>query len=298
MNKNVIYYSLNIPKWHQIEYYSMLYHSLATLKKYYNNEFDVVVFYNTPAFENNSFEQYMHLNRYKIIDAFPFVKFIKSDYKDKDWYMTKWYHFPKLFDMGYEKVFFLDCDTMFFDKPDFFFLKYSSNSFWALQEGLHNTTKQVLGEEGINSGQVLISKKIYDKIPNFYKTLVNKRKQLIKKAEKLNKNKKLSDTELDGFKYFSEQYCAQMAFKDVGVPIEIFDTKDITYGGARESTYRVVVRRDQVFIETNVVILHYTSAWAYTVIPENLHTSNMTERYRKDPLFSTKLLTPRYSTMV
>lgn len=298
MNKNVIYYSLNIPDINKTDYYSMLYHSLSTLKRYYDNEFDVVVFYKTPAFKDFTFEQYTHLNRYKIVEAFPFVKFIESDYSDTDWYMTKWYHFPKLFEMGYEKVFFLDCDTMFFDKPDYFFMKYSANEFWALQEGLYDTTRLVLGEEGINSGQVLISKKIYDKVPDFFNTLVKKRKKLIKKAEKLCKKKLLSSKELEGFKYFSEQYCAQMAFKDVGVPVSIFSTRDITYGGMSESTYRVTIRRNQVFIETNVVILHYTSNWAYTVLPENLHTPSMREKYLKDPLFTTKLLTPRYSTMV
>lgn len=308
MNKNVIYYSLNIPDFSKIGYYSMLYHSLHTLKKYYEeNKFDVVVYYNTPCFKDFSFEQYTHLNKFKIVEAFPFVKFIKSDYPDvkvvsdysgPDWYMTKWYHFPKLFDMGYNKVFFLDVDTMFFDYPDYFFRKYDSGSIWTLEEAIYNMTETVLGKAGINSGQVLISKKNYEKIPNFFKTLVKKRKELIKKGEKLLKSNKLTRSELEGLKFFSEQYCLQEACEEFNVPINLFSTRDIIFGGMHPDTYQISIRRNQVFVDTNVVILHYTSNWAYTVLPEILHTPDMTEKYRKDPMFQTKLLTPRYSTMV
>lgn len=299
MNKNVLYYIINIPKINKIEYYSMLYHSLSSLKKYYKHDFDVVVFYKADCFEGFTFEQYCHLNKYKIVEAFPFVKFIESDYPDKDPWMFKWYHFDKLFDMGYNKVFYIDCDVMYFDDIRYFFTKYTDDAVWTLFGMICEITGPLLGQGGMASGQIMISKKQFDKIPNLYQEVLEERKKLIKKAKNLHKKGIYTVSQMESAIFFSEQYAGQMAFEKYKIPLDSFDLlRDIVYGSPESGIYNVHISRNQVFIETNRVILHYLNPYAYIILPENLHTPNMTEQYRKNSMFATKLLTPRYSTMV
>lgn len=299
MNKNVLYYTLYIPKDDKIEYYSMLYHSLTTLKKYYKNNFDIVVFYKTPSFKGFTFEQYCHLNKFKIVEAFPFVKFIESDYKENDPWMFKWYHFDKLFKMGYEKVLYLDCDVMFFDNIDYFFEKYTDDAVWTLFGMMCDITGPLLGKGGMASGQIMIPKKQFEKIPNLYKEVLKQRKLLSKKAESLYKKNIYTHYQMENAIFFSEQYAGQMAFEQNNVPLDSFDLlRDIVYGTLESGIYSVEIRRDQVFIETQRVILHYLNNYAYVVLPEALHTPKMSEQYRKNALFATKLFTKRYSTRI
>lgn len=298
MNKNVLYYTINIASTEKTEYYSMLYHSLATLKKYYKGDYDVVVFYKAPCFKDFTFEQYCHLNKYKIVEAFPFVKFIESDYPDKDLWMTKWWHFAKLFEMGYDKVFYLDCDVMFFDDISYFFDRYDDYSVWTIFGMACDITTPLIGKGGMASGQIMISKMMFDKIPNLYEEVIKQRKKLIAKAKKLNKEGKYTHHQMESAIFFSEQYAGHMAFEKNKIPLDSFDLSEICFGGPDSGIYRVAIRRNQVFIETNRVILHYLNNFAYVVLPENLHTPNMTQNYKKNSFFAEKMLVPRYSTMV
>lgn len=142
-NNNVIYFSCYIDGEYALDYYSMLYYALHSLLAVYDNSFDIVVFY---SFINchDDFDQYMHLGKYNLKRDFPNVNFIKSDYIDNyetsnkfgntsmsDPWMSKWFHLPKLTEMGYSKIFFIDCDVIFFKNPSYIF-EYSTENIWSL----------------------------------------------------------------------------------------------------------------------------------------------------------------------
>ena len=50
--------------------------------------------------------------------------------------MHRWHNFSRIFEMGYDVAFYLDCDVIFFESPMFHFKKYSEeNVMWALYDG-------------------------------------------------------------------------------------------------------------------------------------------------------------------
>ena len=98
MSKNVIYFSLLIPKNNDASYYAMLYTTLSSLKPYQNDSFDVVVMY-TCLDKKFDINTYVYNNKYNIVKDFPFVSFIESDYKKTDVHMHRWHNFSRIFKM-------------------------------------------------------------------------------------------------------------------------------------------------------------------------------------------------------
>ena len=186
MSKNVIYFSLLIPKNNDTSYYTMLYTALSSLKPYQNDSFDVVVMY-TCLDKEFDINTYVYNNKYNIVKDFPFVSFIESDYKKTDVHMHRWHNFSRIFEMGYDVAFYLDCDVVFFQSPMFHFKKYSEkNVMYAKYEGYFPLWEKVLKREGITSGQMILPRSVFSKLkPNLHDRIMSTRKKLERKASKV-----------------------------------------------------------------------------------------------------------------
>lgn len=249
----------------------MLHYSLTSLAQQISRpKFDIVVYL---CCNDETFDWYSHyhLNRFCLPKDFPGVKFIVSDYRSNDAYMSKWYHMQKVFELGYDQVFYLDCDTMFFADPSEFF-SLESGYVYCLFE-IRKTANDILlnNHHGMNSGHILIDHTVFEKIPNFYNTLCKKRSQLNSQAQELYDRNQISESDLEEFCYFNEQYCAQMSFLEHKIDLRRFDPEKINWGADnRKLAYD---SEGNVMVDPHPsVILHYTSAGAHMFLPYRYHT--------------------------
>jgi len=282
MKDNALLFSLYHHVGSNGEYISMLHYSLKTLHEVMSNSnFDIVVFLCSNK-KDFSFD-FNHLDKFNIVKDYPNVKIFYSDYNSKDAYMAKWYHFEKTFELGYKKVFYFDCDTIFLQDPSFLFTKYTDESFWCLFEGLHSKTEKLLGHAGINSGHFLMHKDLFRKIPKFFESVLKTRTDLNVKAERyLNKNV-ITGSEYEEFLYFSEQYCAQVLLLSLDIPIKELSYKELSWGGESGT----VIRDDNenpTYKNTPSVVWHYTTGDAHRVLPLEYHTPFHNLRYKSDKL--------------
>ena len=234
MSKNVIYFSLLIPKNNNISYYTMLYTALSSLKPYQNDSFDVVVMY-TCLDKEFDINTYVHNDKYNIVKDFPFVSFIESDYKETDVFMHRYHNFSRIFEMGYDVAFYLDCDVVFFESPMFHFKKYSEkNVMYAKYEGDFPLWKNVLGREGITSGQMILPRSVFSELkPNLHDRIMKTRKKLERKARKV-----LRKNDAEWFCSLSEQYGAFETLQNENVIIKNLEHEDITFiGGGAEALF-------------------------------------------------------------
>lgn len=256
----------------------MLHYSLYTLFGVIgkNPSYDIVVFLKSSD-NSYSFDS-IHLDKFNLKKDFPNVIFVESDYDKKDAYMSKWYHFQKTFEMGYEKVFYFDVDTVFFKDPDFLFEKYSDDYFWCLFEGMNSFTKKLLGHRGINSGHFLMHKKLFDKVPNFFETITEKRIQLSNLAKDYFKKDIINKKEENSFNYFNEQYCLQETLNDLKIPLEEIDRVDMNWG---HDIVEVIRENDDVvgYKNKTYTVWHYTTFYSYLILPKRYFTSYIKMKY-------------------
>jgi hypothetical protein len=284
MSKNVIYFSLLIPKNNNISYYTMLYMALSSLKPYQNDSFDVVVMY-TCLDKEFDINTYVHNDKYNIVKDFPFVSFIESDYKETDVFMHRYHNFSRIFEMGYDVAFYLDCDVVFFESPMFHFKKYSEkNVMYAKYEGDFPLWKNVLGREGITSGQMILPRSVFSELkPNLHDRIMKTRKKLERKARKV-----LRKNDAEWFCALSEQYGAFETLQNENVIIKNLEHKDITFigGGAEALFYNewIQLKNEHGIISVdkcNTKIFHYLGPNAFVFVSGGLHTPEMAKQYNE-----------------
>lgn len=278
--KNVLLYSLFHRANSEGEFFSMLHYSLYTLKKQkIKSSFDVVVMMCSDD-KNFDLLNYNHLNQFCLKNDFPEVKFILTDYNDNP-HMSKWYHIQKTFELGYDKVFFLDCDTIFFDDPSEFF-DYDMGSVYCLREMRNRVNDILLKQDGINSGHVVLDRIVFEKIPNFYKTIVNRRLVLNNNARYLLGSNNITKLEYENFCFFNEQYCAQMCFVDRKIPIISLNVNKINWLPPDIKINHGVNTVINVTLEPcPSIIFHYASCNAHIYLPQKYHTKYLSEKWLK-----------------
>lgn len=267
-NKNALYFPLGIKR-DKMQYYCMLHYSLKTLHNYYDNQFDIVVTVSSPDFDIWK-EDYMGFN---LVKDYPNVKFIKSDYFNaeqisKDPVIQKWYDLEKVFELGYDLVFFLDCDTIFYKNVNYLFTKYNNGNVWALHEGYNEQFVKVLNRNGIPSGQVMFPKNIFYSIPNFGQKIIDKQKELIKLARE-----KLDERNASWFETLSEQYSAQMVLADNGYYPDALHCTDVCFG---RHLYEVEYSEDDILLKVsdNIAVIHYFGTMNWLFLPKEYLTEN------------------------
>ena len=284
MSKNVIYFSLLIPKNNNISYYTMLYTALSSLKPYQNDSFDVVVMY-TCLDKKFDINTYVYNDKYNIVKDFPFVSFIESDYKETDVFMHRYHNFSRIFEMGYDVAFYLDCDVVFFESPMFHFKKYSEkNVMYAKYEGNFPLWKNVLGREGITSGQTILPRSVFSELkPNLHDRIMKTRKKLERKARKV-----LRKNDAEWFCSLSEQYGAFETLQNENVIIKNLEHEDITFiGGGAEALFCnewIQLKNERGIISVdkcNTKIFHYLGPNAFVFVPGGLHTPEMEKKYNE-----------------
>lgn len=265
---NVIYFSLFCRNSKSLEYLSMLCYALETLEKYKTDKFDVVVFYTIPDI---NLKKHKFLGNYKIQKRFPWVKFLQSKYEDKDIHLHKWFNLKDVFALGYNNVFYLDCDIIFSKDPFYVFNRYKGNGIFHLIEGEDTAAYKVLGRAGAASGQWIINKDTFSLTSDLYNSIIKIRKELEFKAyEVLNKN------EYKMFCSLSEQYAAQMALIDQGIESKLLSPQDVNWHNA----YTWVVNAGNVEIKDleKTAIIHYLGSNAHIVLPKRLLTDRLKHR--------------------
>jgi len=269
----------------QAEYISMLYYSLKTLyDKSKKINFDIIVFLDSDS--NFDFINYIHLKKFRLIQDYPNVIFIQSDYSinKNDGWMAKWYHIEKAFEYNYEKVFYLDVDTRFFGDPNEIFL-YERNKVHANFEAIYHATKVVLERQGMNSGTILLDNFCYKKIPNFYNSMVKTRERLNKKSESHWKKGELSEEEHKHFSFFSEQYGPQFTFLEKNIEIETLDYQKINHiPGFWSLDITWKDSGDHLITNAPEIILHYSSSSAHAHLPIEFMTENYINKFQKEIL--------------
>lgn len=291
MNKNCLYFNLSIQNESRIMYYGMLYQALESLTKYYNHSFDVIVYHDC-YFDFNNFK---YLNKYNL-KKFEYVQFIESNYSkfyNIDWntprlhdvYISKWYNLAELFLMKYNKIFFTDCDVLFFKNPSYLFDKYDTNKkVYGL--GCFDKVFNILypDVEPFLSGQLIID---YNAVPDwlsFYTKIIELRHNQNNLAEKLYINNKISIDEKNAFQYFNEQYAPFIYLKNYNdfFHIEPEDYKVIdwrTLEGIKEY-FDVHIENDKIILSSiKSTILHYCSGvYRFVLSSHLLETTDSTTK--------------------
>ena len=290
-----------------LRYYCMVYNAMRTLFKFYDKSFDVVVFYTFPG----DLDKFLHNEQFDIVKDFPLVKFIKSDYTKKykmnrerpyvhDGYMSKWYHLQKSFELGYRKVFFLDCDTVFMKNPSYLFQKYDDKSLWTLScvDPVHDMLFP--NSLNMNSGQFMIHRNCIKNLLSLYDDIVKKRSYLCKLArETLLKKGLISDGELSGYDYFNEQYCGQMILIEPdNVSYKQFDHMEVIHPAApvefscdghtikdnKERQYSVNLNANGIpgiyNISKDTCIIHYSSGKSVFWVDKELRNDDLNNGYK------------------
>jgi hypothetical protein len=269
-------------------YYGMMWYALKTLESFYDDQYDVVVFYSFGD-DKIDFETAKYNSKFNMFQDFPWVKFIKSDYKERyridtvhgdphlaDSYMTKWYNLHKIFDMGYEKVFYTDGDVIFFGDIGYYFEKYSDDKMWVLMEG-HSVALILLGHQAMMSGQFMLHKSKFEQVGNFFEKCLQKRKQLNERAYSL-LHKRISEQQYKDFIHFNEQYCAQQVFIDHGVEFEELQKEDYTTHHTYNETHKIEVVDGEVrYLDVNTKVMHYSGSKSAMLLPKELHTPWLAE---------------------
>jgi hypothetical protein len=297
---------MHIEDLENLRYFCMVYNALRSLFKFYDHSFDVLVFYTFPE----NLEQFYHNEKFNLVKDFPLVQFIESDYIKKyntnrqrpyrhDGYMSKWYHLQKSFELGYSKVFFLDCDTIFMKNPGYLFEKYSDGNLWTLScsDPVHD--KLFPDMPNMNSGQFMLDINCIQNVSTLYESIVNKRMWLsnLARTELFDKGL-ISDGELSGYDYFNEQYCGQMVIlENEDVSYENFDYIEIIHPASpvefaydgnivqspNDSLYSVNLNSSGIVgifnINANTCIIHYSSGKSVFWVDKELRNKDLSDGY-------------------
>lgn len=268
-------------------YYAMLYHALDTLREHYNGSYDVVVYY---AVKDRAvdFKKYFHLGKYNMCDEFDYVKFIDSDYDDKydttfypaerntsDPWMSKWYTLAKSFELGYDKVFLMDCDVIFYRDIGYVFSKYPDEAVPCLFCCVHPL---LLSTPGVASGQLIIHKKFIGDPATFYNRVLQHRSYLNDKGEEHYRLGNISEFDLKNWYFFNEQHCGQMALEDehaIFIPLDPADFATPAWSSIEanpENTYYTVefTREDALVSNVKTSVVHYTAGYGNVMLPKHL----------------------------
>jgi hypothetical protein len=273
-----MYFSLYCKDINTVDYYSQLYYALQTLEKYKPFDFDVVVFYSFPNFEMSS---YMHLEKYNFLIDFPWVKFYPSTFTkySNDTQTHKWYNLKDVFELGYEQVFYIDCDVIFSKDPSYIFDKYPKRTgIYHMKEGLDTLVAKILGQAGAASGQWIIDDNTFRMTNNLFECIVNKRIELREKAQRL-----LDKKDYNWYCTLDEQYAGQMALVDQGIPSLTFYPTEVNW----HCVFDVKIKGNDIeFVDLGkTTILHYLGTNSHLAVPKYLRTPAMIEKikqYTKD----------------
>jgi len=287
MIDNVFYCCLYIPDDGNMNYYSMLYNSLLTMEEFYDNSYDIVIFYNSP-FDLKKYNHYDNDgNRYNLFERFPYAKFIETDYRKNGAKVgldgmqlpfatfLKWYCLNHICNLGYNNVFYADCDVVYRDNLNILFQKYKPlyDEVYCLLEGERQHTKSVLGEPGFNGGQYLLSCKTIKDKPSFYFNCIENYTKLMHKAKKV-----LDEETFKWFMNIADQYAGQVSFRDYKINLLSFDQSDICYG---LGLYEEIVKDNKLYINNiKPKILHYFGVNGFKFVPQELMTPQMKEQYK------------------
>ena len=272
MNKDAIYYTLHMKNEKGLDFYGMLYYSLETLMEFYDGSYDIVVVWSTNAdwFDMHDYE---YLGKYNIPRDFAAanIKFVKSDYNDEDVFMHRWYNFERVFEIGYERVFYIDSDVMYFGKPNQLFdrNKYAPGSFYVLTEGSNQIVLDVLERNGAAMGQVLVDRDTFYSVNDLYGNISRMRLELIDKAKRVLQN----ENDCNWFCNLVEQYAAYMVFINQNIPVGGLYLTDVCFGPECHR-FRIVGNHAE-FTEMYTTIFHYFGNCGYYVVPDRLRTDNM-----------------------
>lgn len=283
MNKNCLCFNIVISDINSIPYYGMLYQALKTLMPFYTEKYDIVVFYD--------FNSVIDINTYKYNNNFSLlefdkVKFIQSDYSKKyiitkvmprlhDAYISKWYNIGNLFSMGYEKVFFNDCDILFYKNIDYFFQKYNlKNTVYGL--GAYDKVFSILYPtiEPFMSGQLIIDKTCDINWEAFYTNVIGIRNEQNNLSEKLYRDNIISLEEKNAFQYFNEQYAPFIYMKksNTFLHLEENDYHVINWRTLDKQNirYKISIKNNNIILNSiDASILHYCgTAAAWCLLPE------------------------------
>lgn len=296
MNKNCLYFNLHIDNQHNIYYYAMMYNTLRTMFYYYDGSFDIVIFQS--FIDGLSFFDYSYLDKYNLAKDFAGVRILTSDYKEKHknqeytngihspW-MSKWYNLYNVYNMGYEKVFMVDCDLTFFSNPSYIFSKYNSDHVWVLGCADQIFSCIYPNKHPIMSGQVLIDfSKI--KLPeNFYERCIETRIEQSLMADSL--VDKYDQNSIRSFKFFSEQYSAQIVLENLGAKYDYFEPIDFTTAAnsnlvnkTGNHMYEINCINQEIVIENvKSSIIHYSAGEAAFNLPKYLRDIHLQECHDK-----------------
>lgn len=287
MNNNCLYFNLNIKNEHSTVYYAMLYQALESLTTYYDGSFDVVVYYDCYF----NFDDFKYLDKYHLKN-FEYIKFIESDYSKyysidynlprlHDAYICKWYNLAQLFLMKYNKVFFTDCDVLFFKDPSYIFDKYDTNKkIYGL--GCFDKVFNILypNVEPFLSGQLILDFNAVSDWSSFYNKIIELRHHQNNLAEKLYINGNISIDEKKMFQYFNEQYAPFMYLKTHNdfIYIEPEDYKVVdwrTLDGINKY-FNVSIENNEIILSSiESTVLHYCSgAYSFMLKPYLLANKN------------------------
>lgn len=270
MNENLILFCLHYDENNNKNdilknYKSMLFYALETLYSKLNSKLDVIIFYDANIEEFSKFEKVTFIeNKYNIDD-----KFKKLFYK--------WNCLDILFEKyNYEKVLLLDIDVIFYEDPIFIFEKYNNkNVFYGCLENSHVEVKKIIkNQNSINAGQILISRKIYNKIKKIHDNLLIEKEKINKKAKNV----------FDDFHYnwimndLVDQYALNNLLIDRKIKKIIFNKKDVGFG---TNASILKFEEDKLKIESRTKLLHYFSAFSYLFLPEELLSKEMIEKRKE-----------------
>lgn len=277
MNKDAIYYTLHMKSEKGLDFYGMLYHSLETLMKVYDGSYDIVVVWSTMA-EWFDMHDYEYLGKYNIARDFPQVKIVKSDYSDEDVFMHRWYNFERVFELGYERVFYIDSDVIYFKKPNELFdkNKYPYGSFYVLTEGSNEIVLTVLQHNGAAMGQVLVDRDTFYSVKDLYANISRMRLELMDRAKQVLPN----ESDCNWFCNLVEQYAAYEVFQQQNIKVGGLWLSDVCFGP--ECHKFRVVGNDVEFTHMVPSIFHYFGNCGYYVVPDRLRTQNMKDTFEKN----------------
>lgn len=298
MNKNAIVFSLNVHNEHSKIYYAMLYQALKTLSKFYLGHYDVVVYY-TFTNQNYSFENFAYKDKYNMYKEFgKFVKFIETDYDKRydttyvlgqknlaDPWMAKWYHMVKAIELGYDKIFYTDCDVLFYSDVGYLFHQYADDEIAVL---FCSANPLLLDTRPVSSGQFVIHKNFFGDTATFFDKVLEKRKILNDRGEHLHSHGKISRDEVLNWYFFNEQHCGQMVFEDNGANFVQFDEMDyVTPAWSNidknhlRNMYTLQIVDNNIKIKNVLTsVIHYSLAHVQHMLPVDLLPEKF-KAYRK-----------------
>lgn len=271
--KQALIFSLIVKSQEDTSYYAMLYYALETLyNSGYKGEFDIIAYY---ASEYNIKEHKHFVGDQDLFRDYPKVTFIQMPFTElkKDVHLFKWAcvdHFINNF-YNYDKIFILDIDVIFFTNPAPIFVKYSDLFAHILNEGSEETIHKVLGRNGINGGQLLIHKSLFQRI-EWYKNISEHKDRLVKRATEILTDK----DQLNFFTILSEQYAMMNTLLDYGIKFSSFDTRDVLFG---DYACKLYIDNGEVKVVSNTNILHYFGCKAHVFLP--VHLLNDVQRRKR-----------------